>query len=169
MKYLSLFVLIAFSCQNEKPYLTNTDTSSVIIGYTPFSIKIDTIYIHDTIIDAVYKPKKKQKNPVIGFSGQGELSSGNPNTAVGATTEIPNEVLRGYIDSDTLDGGQYYIGVINKPTGTEIEVNYSIESKMLIGWDGKHYVLCGVDDWGGCSVHIYHKTLREILDSAKQK
>jgi len=209
MKNLWLVILVAlFSCQNEKPYLvTETDSAEYLWGYVKPLNRIDTIYIHDTvvarlsngdtihyhdtIIDAVYMPKKKKKGAITEAKPHWPLQLEWKGSKVEATTEIPNEVLRGYIDNeieiirtdttnnpffldtkpykDTLGGGQYYVSVINTPTGKNVEVNYSIENKMLIGWDGKHYVLCGVDDWGGCEVHYYHKTLREILDSAKQK
>jgi len=205
MKNLWLVILVAlFSCQNEKPYLvTETDSAEYLWGYVKPLNRIDTIYIHDTvvarlsngdtihyhdtIIDAVYKPKKYAKPKVVKTvypiqtewedfdEVQWDTSTIN---AYGIDNEI--EIIRTdttnnpfFLDTkpykDTLGGGQYYVSVINTPTGKNVEVNYSIENKMQIGWDGKHYVLCGVDDWGGCEVHIYHKTLREILDSAKQK
>jgi hypothetical protein len=147
MKYLLFLVLIACSCQNEKPYLVeNRDTT--YISYDTTLPKVDTI--HDTI----YKQKVNHKKK----SGYVPISS---------WSEPITKVEVGYFD--TLSGGTYSVSKIDGMADENIELNYSIDNKIQIGWNGKHWVMCGMDGWGDCSIHLYHKSLRDILDSANHK
>ena len=155
MKYLLFLVLIAASCQNEKPYLVdNTDTTYKILKFT------DTVYVHDTIVNAIYKLKVNHKKK------SGYITDAIPN--LDASFEVVKKASTVEIN-DTLGGGTYSVTEVGDIQDENVELNYSIDNKIQIGWDGKKWVMCGMDGWGDCSIHLYHKSLREILDSANHK
>jgi hypothetical protein len=167
MKYLLFLVLIVVSCQNEKPYLVdNTDTIYKILKFT------DTVYVHDTIV----KFKRKQPKELNHIKNNYGVRIG-PERLTYVTDEILNmdtswEVVKkaSTIEiKDSLNGGYYSVSSIGDMQDDNVELNYSIDNKIQIGWDGKKWVMCGMDGWGDCSIHLYHKSLREILDSANHK
>jgi hypothetical protein len=86
---------------------------------------------------------------------------------ISSWSEPITKVEVGYFD--TLSGGTYSVSKIDGMADENVELNYSIDNKIQIGWNGKYWVMCGMDGWGDCSIHLYHKSLREILDSANHK
>jgi hypothetical protein len=150
---------------------------TIYISYDSTFPKVDTVYIHDTIVSTVYKPKNKHKYKSIPYIKYKYRSGYVTNTIPKNDIFLSNhndswEVVKkaSTIEiSDTLGGGTYSVTEIGDIQDENVELNYSIDNKIQIGWNGKKWVMCGMDGWGDCSIHLYHKSLREILDSIKSK